>query len=524
MCGSQLLFRLRVPYSYLWSKSLVPAPEDWPSHLRVTGFSFLPLASTYTPPPDLAAFLDAGPPPVYIGFGSIVVEDPQAMTRTILDAVDKAGVRAIISKGWAQFGGSRGDSNDVYLIDNCPHDWLFQHVSAVVHHGGAGTTAAGIALGRATVVVPFFGDQPFWGQMIARAGAGPTPIPYKKMTSETLAASISFALRPEVQQAAQEMATIIAREDGARTTVHRIHDLMNKDLIQCRLCPGKLALWRHKATGTFLSNFAWACLVDQGLADLDDFQLLQRKQWYVDDVAKHPLVGAAAAVSSFLTSLGIALDDYLVRLKGRPKSEHQLDKHVSSEPEHNTLQESFLAHDVVRSVQKGNKEATIGIRLDALALDTAAKLRPMADIKHRNPKRLSPSIDIRQTAVLAKYRGAGGKANYLARATGHFGIDMAKACLKTPIALCYNTANGFHNLAWHSFVYKMDARRRGEIDGWYSGLTTAGTEFALALWDALRGVVKSPYEGARQGGVKGFAAGLYMGTRGLVCHTGAGES
>jgi UDP:flavonoid glycosyltransferase YjiC (YdhE family) len=171
--GHHLLTRLRVPYSYLWSQALIPRPPDWDSHISITGFSFLNAASKYTPPEDLINFLAKGPPPVYIGFGSIVVDDPVALTKLIFDAVKLAKVRAIVSKGWGGVGA--GDvPDDVYLVGNCPHDWLFQQVSCVVHHGGAGTTAAGIALGRPTVVVPFFGDQPFWGQVgLSLAMIGP---------------------------------------------------------------------------------------------------------------------------------------------------------------------------------------------------------------------------------------------------------------------------------------------------------------------------------------------------------------
>lgn len=162
--GHRLLPRLRIPYSYLWSQALIPRPSDWGEHINITGFSFLDAGSNYTPPDDLAEFLAKGPPPVYIGFGSIVVDDPVGLTKLLLEAVKLAGVRAIVSKGWGGVGG--GDVPDnIYLIGNCPHDWLFKRVSCVVHHGGAGTTAAGIALGKPTVVVPFFGDQPFWGQV-----------------------------------------------------------------------------------------------------------------------------------------------------------------------------------------------------------------------------------------------------------------------------------------------------------------------------------------------------------------------
>lgn len=111
---------------------------------------------SYTPPPDLAEFLQSGPPPVYIGFGSIVVDDPQELINTVLAAVARAGVRAIVSKGWSELAGP--PNPNVFYIGDCPHGWLFQHVAAVVHHGGAGTTACGLLNGRPTAIVPFFGE------------------------------------------------------------------------------------------------------------------------------------------------------------------------------------------------------------------------------------------------------------------------------------------------------------------------------------------------------------------------------
>jgi UDP:flavonoid glycosyltransferase YjiC (YdhE family) len=157
-----ILSRLKVPHTYCWSPALIPRPADWASHISISGFFFLEQATNYTPPADLKEFLDAGPPPVYIGFGSIVVDDPNAMTKLIFEAVQKSGQRALVSKGWGGLGADDlGKPEDVYMIGNCPHDWLFKRVSCVVHHGGAGTTAAGIACGKPTVIVPFFGDQPF---------------------------------------------------------------------------------------------------------------------------------------------------------------------------------------------------------------------------------------------------------------------------------------------------------------------------------------------------------------------------
>jgi UDP:flavonoid glycosyltransferase YjiC (YdhE family) len=154
MWAPGMISRLKVPHTYCWSPTLIPKPADWPTQIKVSGFYFLSLASSYTPPPELERFLNAGDKPVYIGFGSIVVDDPNALTRTIFQAVQKAGCRALVSKGWGGLGADDLNVPDnIMLLGNCPHDWLFPKCAAVVHHGGAGTTAAGISAGKATVIV-----------------------------------------------------------------------------------------------------------------------------------------------------------------------------------------------------------------------------------------------------------------------------------------------------------------------------------------------------------------------------------
>jgi hypothetical protein len=238
----------------------------------------LSLATNYQPDPALAEFLAAGPPPVYIGFGSIVVDDPNAMTKLIFDAVKKTGQRALVSKGWGGFGADdMGKPDNVFMLGNVPHDWLFQHVSCVVHHGGAGTTAAGIALGRPTVIVPFFGDQPFWGAMVARAGAGPTPVHSKDLTADRLAEAILKALKPETLDRAKELGDRIKEEKGTEAGATSFHALSHVGLLRCALAPSRPAVWtvrtkKPKEDGSKdiqLSAFAATVLGNEGLIDVN---------------------------------------------------------------------------------------------------------------------------------------------------------------------------------------------------------------------------------------------------------------
>ncbi|EXA32102.1 hypothetical protein FOVG_16678 [Fusarium oxysporum f. sp. pisi HDV247] len=521
MWGFQLLSRLRIPYSYLWSETLIPKPPDWDAHLNITGFSFLPLASSYTPPPDLVNFLDEGPAPIYVGFGSIVVDDPQALTNMIFEAIKVAGVRAIVSKGWGGVGA--GDVPDsVYLIGNCPHDWLFQRVSAVVHHGGAGTTAAGIAAGRPTVIVPFFGDQPFWGQMMARAGAGPTSVPYKELTAEILAESITFALQPEVQEVAKDMALQIHEEDGSGGAAMDVQDRLDIDSLRCDICPERLASWLHRKTGAHLSGFAVACLIDHGLIQSTDLKLLRHRHWYVDEGAEHPVIGAIAAVSGFAAAVGTASSDYAQRLRNsqRPGAS----RHLSTKGKHEEAStETERFNDGALRSKKGPQELTQE-DMEAIARKMATKTLYGAEPTFSTARLSRPVTEIhnrRKKAWRTHEGGRNGHVFYVTRVTGKYACELVAATARAPVAFFYNVANGFHNAP--SNVFDVDVRRRDEITGMGSGIKTAGKEFYFGVWDAFSGIVTKPYEDTKKMGIKGIGRGLLRGGLGIIGNLGSGK-
>ena len=151
------------PTIYPYSSHVVPRPSDWPETTIAPGYWFLDRLEDWTPPEALAEFLAAGPPPVYIGFGSMAGKDPARKAEIAVEALKKSGQRGLIATGW---GGLNVEDlpDTIFKLDAAPHDWLFPQVAAVVHHGGAGTTAAGLRAGRPTVICPFMGDQPFWGK------------------------------------------------------------------------------------------------------------------------------------------------------------------------------------------------------------------------------------------------------------------------------------------------------------------------------------------------------------------------
>ncbi|KAI2785971.1 Sterol 3-beta-glucosyltransferase UGT80B1 [Penicillium oxalicum] len=291
-----ILHKLQVPCSYLWSPAILPKPEDWGDHIDVCGFSFLPAKPDYDPPKEITKFLESGPTPIYVGFGSIVVDNQKRLTETVYEAVKKSGQRAIISKGWGNVGVDDVEVPDnILVIGSCPHDWLFRQVSCVVHHGGAGTTAAGLALGRPTIIVPFFGDQQFWGDIVARNGAGPLPIPHKELTVDGLSNAIEFALKDSTREKAQEIAKKMEGESGVRDGVRSFHRQLDLRSLRCAVCPTRPAVWHLKHTEVGLSALAAAILVETGKVDPQDLVLNRPKEY---DTYRDPVgpISASAQV------------------------------------------------------------------------------------------------------------------------------------------------------------------------------------------------------------------------------------
>lgn len=210
-----------VPALYAYSEALLPRPEDWPANAHVTGPWFLNEGVDWTPPSLLEAFLAEGPPPVYIGFGSMGAARAAGRTRLVLEAVALSGERAVLATGWGGLLPAEVPAN-VFVLESAPHDWLFPRMSAVVHHGGAGSTMAGLRAGKPTVVCPFFGDQPFWGRVVERRGVGPRPVPQRSLTPAGLAWAIRAALGPSVVAEAAAMGARIRAEDGAGNAVRII--------------------------------------------------------------------------------------------------------------------------------------------------------------------------------------------------------------------------------------------------------------------------------------------------------------
>lgn len=211
---------------YCCSPHVVPAPAEWDTSTTLTGYWFLNHSEGWRPPARLAEFLAVGPPPVYVGFGP-TARDPERSHAVAVAALRESGQRGVLATGRAGFPYSVSDS--VCVVESVPHDWLFPRMAAVVHHGGAGTTAEGLRAGKPTVVCPSFGDQPFWGRRVYELGAGPRPVPQKRLTVERLSAAIHTVTTDDaVLSRATELGEKIRTEAGVARAVEIIDTRLSR--------------------------------------------------------------------------------------------------------------------------------------------------------------------------------------------------------------------------------------------------------------------------------------------------------
>ncbi|KAJ6125519.1 hypothetical protein N7471_012836 [Penicillium samsonianum] len=487
--GPFILTKLNVPYTYCWSPGLVPKPDDWPHNFDVCGFFFRD-PPHYEPPVEIAEFLNAGPPPIYFGFGSIVLKDPEEITKTILQTVQETGVRAIISRGWSKLGGvdsGKLNRSDVLFIGDCPHEWLFERVSAVVHHGGAGTTACGLRNGKPTIIVPFFGDQLFWGEMVSAAGAGPDPIPYQELKVTALAQAVRFCLKPEAVRSAQGIAAKMELEEGVKTAVASFHRNLPKGLVECDLLPEFPAVWRYRlGKKRFrLSKVAAEILVEKNLLDVKRLKPYQPNPIIIENTRWDPVTGVSSAGMGFTFDMLKAGGDifykpYKVYQDGRnlPVPSPTVSENGPAQP--------LLPGGSGSSIRK------------------AQSMNDLTACRDVEPKKKG-----RGAAMASASTHASGKL--LGKIASGFMVDL-------PLA----AAEGFRVLPG---LYGDKVPQYGKVKDWKSGAVAGAKSFAMGMGGAVTDVIYQPYKGARDGGAAGFAGGLFKGTFGVLgkmAHGGIG--
>lgn len=505
------LNRMKVPFTYLWSPGLAAKPKDWGPEIDIAGYVFLDLASNFKPPKDLEDFLNAGEPPIYIGFGSIVVDDPDKFTKLIFDAVKMAGVRALVSKGWGGLGDDDNTPDYIFMLENTPHDWLFPRVKAVVHHGGAGTAAIGLKCAKPTMVVPFFGDQPFWGAMIASKKAGAhEAVPYKKLTAEKLAEGIKQCLTKEAQENVQEIAdSINAEGDGAENAVksfHRSLPFAGEHNMRCSILEDRVAVWKLKHSNLRLSAIAAELLVESKRLHWRDMRLLRHYEWNDFGGPGEPITGIGSALVD--TTVGFS--------KGLGMVPVNMAKHIRKREEHERRKrERMQRKEEKRKSKVAAKKEMEEEEKDQPNIDgeTSAQMsasRP-GGLEHQDT---STTLDSKISADPSE-----PLAQELAVDAGRGLLTSIGAIASAPLDLGLAIAQGFHNAP--RLYGDASVRRPVRVTGMHSGAKAARNEFAYGIYDGWTGLVSQPMHGWQDGTTKmrkvsGLSKGFAKGVGGFV--------
>ncbi|KAJ5612873.1 hypothetical protein N7510_006067 [Penicillium lagena] len=526
-------------------------PDDWSDNIDICGFQFLTSERNYEPPLELQEFLDAGERPIYIGFGSVVVADPVRLNTIIFEAIQETGQRAVVSQGWSNLGASTAETPcNVFLLDKCPHEWLFPRVSCVIHHGGAGTTAAGLLEGCPTVIVPFFGDQLFWGSIVAHTGAGPRAIPYKQLTTANLVAAIETALQSSTKNHAEAISSAMRKEDGVQNAVRSFHHHTNFEKLRCSLCPHKPAAWWVRRSHIRLSALAASVLVQSGHIDPHQLAMYRPREYETNHEYRGPLSASAEVSYRFLTNMVGGMARILGELPSTFSGTRRMEAQGRAQVRDSAV--AYFAETVPREKKKeplDTSENSGSIQIPDISLsphepaegslggqtnrahgsvggiDTASASQGL--MNHSRPRHDSPSQrETRTQANVAKFtptqRALSDPSSYKA---GKVAIKLLDFVLILPADFALGLTKGFHNgpkLYHDSMVREIPTVRSIK-----SGLRVAGTvivqiqiypespEFTQEIYAGVTGVFVQPVHAIRQSGFKGLVPGIGKGLFGI---------
>ena len=512
------LSRLKVPMTYLWSPGLVPKPRDWGPEIDIAGYVFLDLASSFKPPDDLSKFLERSDdrPLIYIGFGSISgIDDPHAFTKLIFEGVAKAGVRAIISRGWGGMGDGMGKADGIFMIDNVPHDWLFPKVDAVVHHGGAGTTAAGLRCGKPTLIVPFFGDQPFWSAMVVKAGAGAKEaLPLKKLNADKFAEGIRQCLEPKSKANAEEIAKSIEEEgDGAENAVDSFHRSLDLDAMRCHVFKDRVAVWKVKHANKQLSAMAADLLVDNKQLQWSDLHLKRNREWSDFQGPGEPITGAGGVV---VAAFHEAFQE-LCEMHETTKRDIKAYEKRRRKRKNKSVRDALLLPGRIAYATRGTSVEVQ--RMEHARLQEELNLQGEAEPSKLPFAPVGSKDSAQRPANLTRTTTASSNAPpavvTIMKDVGHGIGRSSRAIASLPLKLWNATALGFHN-APRLYGDKTVRPAPQKITGFRSGAKAAGDEFVFGIYDGVTGLVRLPYLEVQEEGIAGLPKGVARGVGGFI--------
>lgn len=391
----------------------------------------------------------------------------------------------------------------------------------------------GITAGRPTLIVPFFGDQPFWGAMIARAGAGPEPIHHKKLTAESLADAINFCLKAESLRRAKELASKIATEQGTHKGAQSFHQNLEPDRLRCLLVPSRVAVWRLRRTQVRLSSFAACTLANAKVLDFGDLKLFRAQEYEADEGPWDPVSGFAAAYFGAVGEMVGGLAEIPAETYRAARTPFNKNRAQSQSTKSSTVEDKLASTSrqeaAARTKSPTHNQTSLNEQHqingqtapDQSSLSSSASnLTPnVAHITSQGPKRRDSSTSVSRTSTdLGPSKNRDMMHGTSAHASKGFG-RFAKAAIDSPLDLSMGIAKGFHNTPklWGDDT----VRPQPQVKDMKSGFQAIGKEFGYGMYDGITGIATQPWNGAKKDGASGFFKGVGKGLGGIVAKPGA---
>lgn len=313
--------KMKIPHVFLWSPHIFPRPSEWDANVAVAGYTY-EKGSIYSPPKSLEIFLETDKPVLAIGFGSASIPDPVKLMNMVFNAVETIGAKAVVCIKSSKLNSALPIPDHIFFTEEIPHGWLLPRVQGFVHHGGAGSTAAGLKAGVPMLLVPFFLDQHFWAAQTQTLQLGPPPLDHRALTPQTLSASLGDLISRKYQARCSALASQISSEpDGAliaAETISRTQLSSSSSLAQdqkinprprCTIIPSLKSHWRHTSSGLPLSGAAAACLTAHRILHWTDLALEPGPHpWSLQGRSRSWPNAALAFLTLFTAFLGRVLD------------------------------------------------------------------------------------------------------------------------------------------------------------------------------------------------------------------------
>ncbi|KIW24297.1 uncharacterized protein PV07_10024 [Cladophialophora immunda] len=507
--------KLLIPHTYCWPAALLPTPSDWDENIHVTGFLHLE-APQYVPPAALAHFLAHNPAPIFVHLVAYSSGEASRLLQLLLDGICRSGGRVLLSRESIINVEEHVFDTKVFLLDECPLEWLLPRVSCVVHHGSIGMLAAALRAKKPSVLVPRDSEDCFWSQIASRRGLSPQPILFKDLNSSNLASALFRAFNHKVKETVAAYGEKFSSDSAAERTASIVQSQFNAQCSPCEMTASRVAMLKHSKTKQKLSPFAAAVLVNDGKINISDLRLYGPCSYDTDRGPWDPVTGTAGVffegIQRMVTFFSGVSRECLARPVSLESSDPALGAVSPGGPHRSQEDEtgSISGHSYVTDPSLSPLTTALG--------EMHTGLRHYSNNANPTAGNSSSKFVFDDIEPGSLKKPTNSSASRKGRGDGQMAAKVLKI-IQTPMDLSLSMAKGFHNAP---LLYgDTTIRKNRKVQNLSQGILEAGRELGLGFYDAFTGLITQPIICTYNEGPVGLAKGLVSGALGVLVKPGA---